>query len=417
MEKSFEKSQLKQWELFRATNYFTLMWPSFLLLKLHGLFPYKIIITRFVLSKIGYSMTRIIVILYILLLGFILYHVNISTALAYDSVPGTLQGHSYLLLGWLLAIFYYSYYNKRMNLLDNIAKVSSKIPSRLFSHLSKIIHTKDLIGFLFLMAQSPNIFSSNPLLIANKFLILYTTLIVYFMDMLYMNCVLIIGACFEDINEKLIKLKFNIDRDEPHMLRRIYHVEHNSVIVTDVQLIMKEHNEISDLVNELNHTFSLQLITTVIMTFAEITFSLYFYILEMVGAKEINLEKQLWYSYFITSVTYYAVKLTTMVWACERSKSRAMETGIVVHQIMNNTVDREIIEELQLFSLQLLHRDNRFIARGLAIDALLLTSIVGGITTYLLILIQFLVSSNSCATEVTKIPNSTTAPLQYTTIK
>lgn len=347
MGKSLKKNEPKKWELFRATNYFSLMWPCFLLSKSHGLFPYKIIITRFVLSKIGYFITRIIVILYMLLLGFILYHVNISTALAYDSIPGTLQGHCYLLLGWLLAIVYYSRYNQRMNLLDNIAKVSSKIPPGLFSYLSKIIHAKDLIGFLFLNAQSPNIFSSNPLLIANKFLILYTTIIVYFMDMLYMNCVLIIGACFEDVNEKLMKLKRNIDYDEPHMLRRIYHVKNNSIIVTDVQLIMKEHNKISDLVIELNNTFSLQLIITVTMTFAEITFSLYFYILEMVGAKEINLEKQLWYSYFITSVTYYAVKLTTMVWACERSKSKAMQTGVVVHQIMNDTIDREIVEEVK----------------------------------------------------------------------
>lgn len=92
--------------------------------------------------------------------------------------------------------------------------------------------------------------------------------------------------------------------------------------------------------------------------------------------------------------------------------------------------------QLQLFSLQILHRENTFCAKGLTVDATLLTAvsnysncsnyidqnivrirfyvsmkyniilcdsintfilqIVGSITTYLLILIQFMFTSNSC---------------------
>ncbi|KYM78868.1 hypothetical protein ALC53_10676 [Atta colombica] len=54
---------------------------------------------------------------------------------------------------------------------------------------------------------------------------------------------------------------------------------------------------------------------------------------------------------------------------------------------------------LQLFSLQLLHRKNIFSMKGLTIDATLLAVIVGNITTYLLIFIQFLNMSHSCDRE------------------
>ncbi|TGZ50469.1 hypothetical protein DBV15_04236 [Temnothorax longispinosus] len=51
---------------------------------------------------------------------------------------------------------------------------------------------------------------------------------------------------------------------------------------------------------------------------------------------------------------------------------------------------------MQLFSLQLSHCENTFSAKGLNVDATLLTKIIGGITTYILILIQLLFMSSSC---------------------
>ncbi|KYQ59869.1 hypothetical protein ALC60_01100 [Trachymyrmex zeteki] len=44
---------------------------------------------------------------------------------------------------------------------------------------------------------------------------------------------------------------------------------------------------------------------------------------------------------------------------------------------------------LQLFSLQILHHKNTFSVKDFTIDATLLAAIMGNITTYLLILIQF----------------------------
>ncbi|THK32951.1 putative gustatory receptor 28b [Diachasma alloeum] len=385
----------KKWELFRASNYLSLMGPCFELLRIHGLFPYKynnkgVIVS----SKYGWIYATLISVLCIIVNAVVLYMMDISKSLAFDSVPGTLQGNCYMLLAEWIAIVSYILSSKRMRLLRDIASVSASLSALSFRQLSKIIHAKDIMGFLFLMAQATNLYSSKLDLTLSKVINMYATLVVFLMDMLYADCVLVIGECFKNINEKLLTLKTNMEKDEPHLLRRVYHEKRNPMILMEIRGIKSQHNDVSELVHSLNQTFSLQLVATVTLTFAEVTFSLYFYILQRLGKSGINLEKQIWYSYFSTSVTYYTLKLAAIVWACEISKDQAVKTGIIVHEVLIDTVDKQVKEEL--FSLQVLHRDNTFTARGLSLDATLLTSIVGGITTYLLILIQFMVSSKSC---------------------
>jgi len=52
--------------------------------------------------------------------------------------------------------------------------------------------------------------------------------------------------------------------------------------------------------------------------------------------------------------------------------------------------DREGRKQLEIFSLQLLHRPLEFSACGLfTLDRTLITSIAGAVTTYLVILLQF----------------------------
>ncbi|XP_063993883.1 uncharacterized protein LOC135171329 [Diachasmimorpha longicaudata] len=387
----------RKWELFRASNYLSLMGPCFTLLKIHGLFPYKynnkgIIVS----SRPGWIYATVISMLCLIVIGVILYMMDISKTLAFDSVPGTLQGNCYMLLAEWIAMISYVLSSKRMRLLRDIGNVTSSLSTTSFRQLSRIIHGKDIIGFLFLMAQATNLYSSRFDLTLSKIINMYATLVVFLMDMLYADCVLVIGECFKNINDKLLVLKTNMERDEPHLLRRVFHEKRNPMILMEIRGIKSQHNDVSELVHSLNQTFSLQLVATVTLTFAEVTFSLYFYILQRLGKTGINLEKQIWYSYFSTSVTYYAWKLAAVVWACEVAKDQAVKTGIIVHEVLIDTVDKQVKEELQLFSLQVLHRDNTFTARGLSLDATLLTSIVGGITTYLLILIQFMVSSKSC---------------------
>ncbi|XP_021942396.1 uncharacterized protein LOC110841299 [Zootermopsis nevadensis] len=65
-------------------------------------------------------------------------------------------------------------------------------------------------------------------------------------------------------------------------------------------------------------------------------------------------------------------------------------TADLVHKVMNVAQDVDVKKELELFSLQLVHRKVEFTACGFfPINFSLLYSIVGAVTTYLVILIQF----------------------------
>ncbi|KAF7392530.1 hypothetical protein HZH66_008363 [Vespula vulgaris] len=386
----------KKYFLFRAKDYCSLMRPCFVISCILGVFPYHVTPTSLSISKFGYIYTTFVTGLYVVHVFIVLYQTDVSRILKYDSVPGMLQGNFYFILGTAVAVTAYYNIHRRLLFLQQLYLVASKLPSETFNKLSKYIHTKDIFGFLFLIGQMPNILNRSLVLTLSKCSLLYATLIVFIMDMLYMNCTCIIKECFTRINKNLENLQRVVVTGEPHLLRRVYHEKRNPLLLIELKAIKMRHQQVSDVLQQLNSTFGSQIIITSLMTFAEVTFSLYFYILQTIDKKEINLEKQIWYSYFITSIAYYSIKLGLIAWACETAKNEAAEVGIRIHEVVINTTDKDIKNELQLFSLQVLHRDNTFTSKGLTMDASLVTTIVGSITTYLLILIQFLISLHSC---------------------
>ncbi|XP_070151052.1 putative gustatory receptor 28b [Polyergus mexicanus] len=392
----------KKWRLFHATDFLSLMYPCFLFCRILGIFPYKINGSTFETSRPRYILSTVVICIFCVYGLTMFYEIDISGRIEFAGVPGALQGNCYYLLGAFITIVTYILSGPRMRLLQTVLDISSRLPPETYEKLSRLIHAKDIFGFIFLIGQAPNCYSANYLDIFAKVFALYNTLLVFQMDMLYMNCVCVLKACFTKINENLANLRELVINDEPHLLRRIYHEQRNPFLLMELKALKKRHLIVSDAVQMLNMVFSLQILATIVMTFAEITFSLYFYIVQRQnGVPLINLEKQIWYSYYITSILYYSMKLALIVWACETGKDQALEIGTTVHEVLINTSDKQIKDELQLFSLQILHRENAFSAKGLNVDATLLTAIVGSITTYLLILIQFLYTSHTCSGKAT----------------
>ncbi|XP_069677240.1 putative gustatory receptor 28a [Periplaneta americana] len=86
----------------------------------------------------------------------------------------------------------------------------------------------------------------------------------------------------------------------------------------------------------------------------------------------------------------YALGLLWLIHNCTETSNEANRTAALVHRLLSKTQDLETREELNSFSLQLLHRKVQFTACGFfPLDFTLLYSIVGAVTTYLVILIQF----------------------------
>ncbi|KAG5330298.1 GR43A protein, partial [Acromyrmex charruanus] len=222
--------------------------------------------------------------------------------------------------------------------------------------------------------------------------IIYLTLLMFQMDMMYMNCVCVLKVCFKKINDNLIKVQELVISDKPYLLRRIYHEQKNPLLLMKLKILKKQHLMVSDTVQMLNMIFGLQIIVTIVISFIEITFNLYFYIVVSIAEEE----NWFWYWFFILNVIYYIMKIILIVWACDSGKVQAAKIGITVHDLLNNTNDKQVKNELKQFSVQILQRKNAFSAKGLTMDATLLTAMTGSITTYLLILIQFLITSHSC---------------------
>ncbi|XP_011858418.1 PREDICTED: uncharacterized protein LOC105555975 isoform X2 [Vollenhovia emeryi] len=247
-----------------------------------------------------------------------------------------------------------------MRLLRNIMEVSLKLPPQSFQNLSRLIHAKDSLFSLLLSMLMLRLFCGVDITFLRKILSIYVIFLVYQMDMLYMNCVCILKACFKQINDNLVNLRDILTNGEPCLLSGTYRAQTNPFILLEITALKKQHLAISDTVRMLTSVFSLHLVSTILIAFAEIIF------------------------------------IVLIVWACETGKNQTLEIKTTVHNVFNSTNNEHIKYEMELFSLQLLHCENVFSAKWITIDATLLKSLVGNITTYLVILIQFLYMSYSC---------------------
>ncbi|XP_018310340.1 uncharacterized protein [Mycetomoellerius zeteki] len=171
--------------------------------------------------------------------------------------------------------------------------------------------------------------------------------------------------------------------------------QRNQIFLIELKTLMKQHLMINETVQLLNIIFSLQLLATATVTFIQITRELYDSIVHWQGDLIITFDQH-FLDAFSTTMVHYVMKVVPIVWACETGKNQAREISTTIYDVLNNTRDEQIKGELQLFSLQILHCKNTFLTKGLAMDATLLVAMVGGITTYMLILIQFLFAAHSC---------------------
>ncbi|KAG5328168.1 GR43A protein, partial [Acromyrmex heyeri] len=383
----------KRWRPFYATDFQSLMYPCFTFCRILGIFPYKINNSTFEASESCYILSTIVIFVFCVYEIIIIYKLDISRTIIDRSVPSSFERHSYYVLGSFTTIVTYVLRRPRLLLLQTVLKISSELPSELYQKLSRLIHVKDIFGFFLLIIVSVVSCIYMPLnTIFLTMFIIYLTLLMFQMDMMYMNCVCVLKVCFKKINDNLIKVQELVMSDKPYLLRRIYHEQKNPLLLMKLKTLKNQHLMVSDTVQMLNMIFGLQIIVTIVISFIEITFNLYFYIIVSIAEEE----NWFWYWFFILNVIYYITKIILIVWACDSGKAQAAKIGITVHDLLNNTSDKQIKNELEQFSVQILQRKNAFSAKGLTMDATLLTAMTGSITTYLLILIQFLITSHSC---------------------
>ncbi|XP_018310316.1 uncharacterized protein [Mycetomoellerius zeteki] len=368
------KEKKAEWRLFQAKDFQSLMYPCFALCRILGIFPYKINATSFEISK-PYLILLIVIVCPCSIWSLITLH-NSSILEKIDMlyIPQTLVHICFLVLGNFIIIVTFILTVPRMRLLQTILKISSRLPSESYDKLSKLIHTKDIIGFFYSIGIALMLIFLLPM---NRLFELYIMAVIFQMNMLYVNCVCVLKACFTRMNDNLMSIRRFIANNEPSVPRINYHNHRNMFLIMELKALKKQHLTTSDTVRMLNVIFSLQLLATVVIIFSTVTICLYYYIL---SSKSIFVnmnffEMVLSHVYFLLYMAYFFIKILLIVWACETGKHQAQQISTSIHDVFNITTDEKIKDELQIFSLQVLHCDNTFSAKGFTIDAKLLAAV------------------------------------------
>ncbi|KAJ9599133.1 hypothetical protein L9F63_010401 [Diploptera punctata] len=228
---------------------------------------------------------------------------------------------------------------------------------------------------------------------------------------------LLLSQRFEYINNLIVDLVKQFPGTLKHgstlsMSDRIKHLTNHRDLVNSVSnkivFIAKMHNLLCDVCDIYNSIFSLQALFVVLLCFVEFTLDIYIIITIVFDQIEHNADTfNAFLSLFLESF-WYIVHVGVLIISGECTANEANRTAVLVHKLLNKKRDSGSIpalrSNLQLFSLQLLHRKVQFTACGFfPLDFTLLYSIVGAISAYLVILIQFQLTFSEKENNVTTV--------------
>ncbi|XP_076629965.1 uncharacterized protein LOC143346092 [Colletes latitarsis] len=314
------------------------------------------------------------------LLIYSIYQINL-TDFQVDLISTRVHCNIIMGLGFMNICSGYASSRSKLKVLQRVFNLARSLSSEIFYKTAKWTLLNDTIKYLPLFLFLQFIFMGKVIV---NFAVWYSFVVTATLNSLYVSNVRVVKASFWEINESLVKLRETLINDEPHLLRRVYHTQKNSMLLAEVRTLKRQHLEISAVVQLINQVFSEEVIGTIALTLVDITFNLYSCLVI-----ENSKAAKLW-SFQFLCVTFYFLNLIVMVWICESAMDQAKKVVSNIHRILITIFDEKLTTELELFSVQVLQQDNTFSAKGLMIDATLLTKVVSTVTTYLLILIQFL---------------------------
>ncbi|XP_011880413.1 PREDICTED: uncharacterized protein LOC105568944 isoform X1 [Vollenhovia emeryi] len=395
-QKQVNSKMQERWQLFNATDFQSLMYPCFTLCRIVGTFPYNVTNSIFEISKPLYILS--IIITCALCVGHlkILHRFKVFKIFTkFEDITASLEVDTYCILAGFIAIVTLILSRLRMRLLQTVMQISSRLSPESYQKLSRLIHSKDIFGSFCLMCAYFRFHSNLGTNSLDMIVFLYTDLLLFTMDMLYINCVCILKACYKDINNSLLHIQEFIINKELSVTISHYE-QNNSLLIMKIKSLQKQYLIINETVHKLNIIFSLQLLATIVVGFIEIVFGLYYYFNVIQWYDKVKNSNKQVTNMFLLDATYHITKSMFIVWACETGKNQDQKIRTTIHDVLNSSRDEQIKNELQLFSLQILHGGNTFSTKAFNVDATFLTAMVGTITTHMLIVLQFLKISQSC---------------------
>jgi len=264
-------------------------------------------------------------------------------------LPSILVNICVYLFGNFIIVITFILSGPRMRLLQIILKISSRLPSKSYEKLSRLIHAKDIIGPFYLlgiMCCTCYICSCTNLHMDVLFQ-LYISLVIFQMDMMYMNCVCVLKACFKRINDNLVHMQEFMANHNSYGSRLIS-MQKNSFVILELKALKKQHLTISDTVQMLNTIFSLQLLATIVLIFFEATIYIYYFILNYIYLifSKSPIINVLFHMSFYSRMAYNFIKIALVVWACETGKNQVLQISTSIHDTFNSIIDEQIRDEV-----------------------------------------------------------------------
>ncbi|XP_022912983.2 putative gustatory receptor 28b [Onthophagus taurus] len=194
---------------------------------------------------------------------------------------------------------------------------------------------------------------------------------------------------YEILNEHLMELKKTADYQEAE-ISQIKLTKPLSTKLNILRIICPIHHELTKIAKIVNEAFGIMLLVSFGVSFITIIVCLYdasshlqYFTIENIkplcGA--------------IAMCSTYVVDCLFLCRSCHATVETAHKSGRLLHQI--DTDDMDVKDQIEMFSLQIVNEKLEYTAAGFfIIDYSLLFSIIGGITTYLIILIQFSANPN-----------------------
>ena len=327
----------KKWWLLHATDFQSLMYPCFIISRILGMFPYKISASTFDASKPWYTLSTIVIcicgIYDITLIHTLIYKVN------FGEMTKNLQAILYYMCSSFIIIITHILSVPRMRLLQTILKIS-KLPSKSYENLSKFIHIKDILGTIFVIVQIyiyiPKTEMFNSLNSLTRVLTAYQVVMVFQTNMLYINCVYVLKACFKNINDNLTYIQRLMVNDTRPLCVFILMGNIKRSLLIELKALKKRHLMLNNTVQIMNIVFSLQLLATIITIFSITTFELYFYIVHWQDGILIISFNNPFFDKFLMTIIHHFIQMMLLMWICETGK-KAQQIHITIHNLLNNT--------------------------------------------------------------------------------
>jgi len=340
--------------LFHATDFQSLMYPGFNFCRILGMFPYKINALTFETSKPHYVLSTVVTCICCVLIPIFIHDIVISKTIDFGDASRNFEMVGFYIFSGFVVIATHVLSGPRMRLFQTILEItfSLKLPSETYQKLSGLIHIKDILGTILMVVQVCLYFSKSHIVQStypNVLILLFTmylSILKLQMEMQHINCVCVLKACFERLNDYLVHMKKIVEHDKQHAPRLICRTQKNQFLLLELRTLKKQHLIISNTVQMLNIIFSIQILITIVITYSDITFELYSYVVRWQDGISISLDWQ-FVDVLLASMTLYIMKIALLVWACETGKNQAQEVGTTIHDILNNTSDKQIKHEVK----------------------------------------------------------------------